>query len=532
MADKKLRTLRSLRLALSVLAVLLFCLAVVSGILRFSGGKPTPSPLEPIEQTAPELHPLPSDEPEAETEAPDPDLHLDEDTDSEIDGIGRADPNDRNRNTNISEPPNATMAPTEAPTVPSTEAPTVPSTEAPTVPSTEAPTVPSTEAPTVPSTEAKATTKDAPDESEKTLSATASAETPFTENTEAETTSGNTEDAETTSVPELIIESSEVAIPAETEEPTEPPCETTSAASPLWTLLFRISICLLIADLAAIGIVSLRIRELKGVNTPDSEPVPQPSAKPGPLPAPGQLTIGTIHCQGRRQYQQDSLGHSIVLDGRGMLAVVADGMGGLKDGDKVSQKVVLRTLELGSSLRPGQENGALSRILKTVNEDVNRFLTPDGLYKSGSTVVAVLVSGEYFHWISVGDSRIYLYRAGYVNQLNRDHDLLQDWMPEILDGSRSLEASRMDPAARKLTSFIGMGQLKYVDRSLHAIKVMPGDRILLMSDGVYGQLPDEQMAEILRRFPDVRQAAAEMDRCVRATQNPHQDNYTALILGF
>ena len=53
-----------------------------------------------------------------------------------------------------------------------------------------------------------------------------------------------------------------------------------------------------------------------------------------------------------------------------------------------------------------------------------------------------------------------------------------------------------------------------------------------MSDGVYGQLPDEQMAEILRRFPDVRQAAAEMDRCVRATQNPHQDNYTALILGF
>ena len=323
-----------------------------------------------------------------------------------------------------------------------------------------------------------------------------------------------------------------MTIPTETEEPTEPPCETDSAASPLWTLLFRISICLLIADLAAIGIVSLRIRELKGVNTPDPEPVPQPGSKPGPLPAPGQLTIGTIHCQGRRQYQQDSLGHSIVLDGCGMLAVVADGMGGLKDGDKVSQKVVLRTLELGSSLRPGQENGALSRILKTVNEDVNRFLTPDGLYKSGSTVVAVLVSGEYFHWISVGDSRIYLYRAGYVNQLNRDHDLLQDWMPEILDGSRSLEASRMDPAARKLTSFIGMGQLKYVDRSLHAIKVMPGDRILLMSDGVYGQLPDEQMAEILRQFPDVRQAAAEMDRCVRATQNPHQDNYTALILGF
>ena len=121
MADKKLRTLRSLRLALSVLAVLLFCLAVVSGILRFSGGKPTPSPLEPIEQTAPELHPLPSDEPEAETEAPDPDFHLDEDTDSEIDGIGRADPGNRNSNAAASEPTKATTAPTEAPTQAPTE---------------------------------------------------------------------------------------------------------------------------------------------------------------------------------------------------------------------------------------------------------------------------------------------------------------------------------------------------------------------------------------------------------------------------
>lgn len=221
-----------------------------------------------------------------------------------------------------------------------------------------------------------------------------------------------------------------------------------------------------------------------------------------------------------------------MLDGRGVLAVVADGMGGLRDGDKVSQQVVLRTLELGGALRPGQENGALLQILKTVNEEVNRFLTPDGLYKSGSTVVQVLVSGDSFQWLSVGDSRIYLYRAGYVNQLNRDHDLLQDWMPEILEGRRDMEASRKDPDGRKLTSFIGMGQLKYVDRSLHPIQILSGDRIVLMSDGVYGQMPEEQIAEILRRFPDVQQAAQEMDRCVRATQNPHQDNYTALILGF
>lgn len=490
MTGKKLRTLRAFRLALSILAVLLLCLAVVSGILSFSGGKPYVTPTEPAEQTTPDLPPLPSDEPEAATEAPDPGAGLSE-------AAGENTPAGGHSRGDGEAPRNPTTAPTEAAAAP-TETTAVP---------TETTAAP-TETPAAPT---ETTAAPAAAESED-LFATSCTDISAAATSPAE-------------MPEAAAASEPAAAASEpAAETTEPPRETVPAASPLWKLLFRLSICLLIADLAAIGIVSLRIRDLENRKKPE----PRPAVKPGL----GQLTVGTIHCQGRRQYQQDSLGHSIVLDGCGVLAVVADGMGGLRDGDKVSQQVVLRTLELGNALRPGQENGALLQILKTVNEDVNRFLTPDGLYKSGSTVVAVLVSGEYFHWISVGDSRIYLYREGYVNQLNRDHDLLQDWMPEILDGRRSLEASRKDPAARKLTSFIGMGQLKYIDRSLHAIKVMPGDRILLMSDGVYGQLPDEQMAEILRRFPDVRQAAAEMDRCVRATQNPHQDNYTALILGF
>ena len=514
MTGKKLRTLRAFRLALSVLAVILFCLAVVSGILSFSGRKPSVPPTEPAEQTAPGMSPLPSDEPEVETEAPDPDSGLSEDTDSQRDGTKRTDPgntppgsgSDQSGSSDGSDQSGSGDSSGQPGSGDSSDQPGS---------GNDSDQPGSGDSFDQPGSAAKIND---PDEkitadSEKSQPSSASqnnAETLYEiTGSESNTTSVDTE---STPVSEPVTESA------------EPPLESFPPNTPLWKLLFRLSVCLLIADLAAIGIVSLRIRDLKA----EKHPKPRSAVKPGL----GQLAVGTVHCQGRRQYQQDSLGHSIVLDGCGVLAVVADGMGGLKDGDKVSQQVVLRTLELGNAIRPGQENGALIQILKTVNEEVNRFLTPDGLYKSGSTVVAVLVSGEYFQWISVGDSRIYLYREGYVNQLNRDHDLLQDWMPEILDGRRSLEASRKDPAARKLTSFIGMGQLKYVDRSLHAIKVMPGDRILLMSDGVYGQLPDEQIAEILRRFPDVRQAAAEMDRCVRATQNPHQDNYTALILGF
>ena len=300
-------------------------------------------------------------------------------------------------------------------------------------------------------------------------------------------------------------------------------------SSRLWELIFWCSTGLLVADLIALLFVNQKIR--KNRQAPKPEGIPR-TALSGGFPGRRALTIGTLHQRGRRQYQQDSLGHSIVLNGKGVLAVVADGMGGLADGDKVSQQIVLRTLELGARLQGDQGNGALYRILNQVNEDINQMLTPEGLYKCGSTMIAVLVQGRSFQWISVGDSRIYLYREGYVNRLNRDHDLLQDWMPEILSGQRSMEASLADPNARKLTSFIGMGRLKYVDGSVHPIDLLPGDRLLLLSDGVYGEVSEEQMAAILKQYPDVRQAANVLGQQVQANQNSHQDNYTAMILGF
>lgn len=324
----------------------------------------------------------------------------------------------------------------------------------------------------------------------------------------------------------------ETSAAMESAKPKSEVPEATGAPIP-WGLIFWCSAGLLVLDLIGILLLSIKIKRIRKKKAPEMpQPVKPRTLLSTPIPSKRSLTIGTLHQPGRRQYQQDSLGHSIVLNGKGVLAVLADGMGGLKDGDKVSQQLVLRMLELGASLQENQANGALYQMLNQVNEEINQMLTPEGLYKCGSTIVSVLVQGKRFQWISVGDSRIYLYRAGYVNRLNRDHDLLQDWMPEILNGQRSLEASLADPNARKLTSFIGMGKLKYVDCSVRPIDILPGDRIILMSDGVYGEVSESQMAAIFSQYPDVRQAATALERQVRANQNPHQDNYTALILGF
>ena len=88
------------------------------------------------------------------------------------------------------------------------------------------------------------------------------------------------------------------------------------------------------------------------------------------------------------------------------------------------------------------------------------------------------------------------------------------------------------PDGKKLTSFIGMGKLRYLSASRSSIAIAPGDRILLMSDGVFGTLSDQQMAEILTKCPDVTQAASLMENQVLAAQARGQDNFTAVILGF
>ena len=242
--------------------------------------------------------------------------------------------------------------------------------------------------------------------------------------------------------------------------------------------------------------------------------------------------VATVHQVGRRNYQQDSLGHAAVLGNQGFLAVVADGMGGLSGGEKVSQKIVTDMLTMGHQLKPGQTAGILWTMVNQINDNVNRMLGPDGLYKSGSTLISVLVHSNRFQWISVGDSRIYLYREGYANQLNQDHDQLQAWMPDILEGRVSMAEAIRHPDGRKLTSFIGMGQLKHIDGSVNSIALEPGDRILLVSDGIYGIVDENRMADILKRYPDIDQAAAVIEQVIRESNSPHQDNYTAIILGF
>lgn len=295
--------------------------------------------------------------------------------------------------------------------------------------------------------------------------------------------------------------------------------------------VFIILLCLLVADLVVVFLLNRVAAKLRRQVRSDKQKEREKLEKLE-QEKKNAITVGRAHNIGARPSQQDSMGTTPVYQGQGILAVVADGMGGLSGGDQVSQRIVMDMLSMGAQIPMGQMDGILLQMVNRVNENVNAMLGPEGLYKSGSTLVAVLACDGMFQWLSVGDSRIYLYRQGYASQLNRDHDQLQIWMEEVLAGRRNLEETLQNPDGRKLTSFIGMGKLRFVDTCHSPIPLEPGDRLVLMSDGIYNIIQEDRLAEILKRYPDVDQATAVIDRIIRETNHPHQDNYTAIVLGF
>lgn len=238
--------------------------------------------------------------------------------------------------------------------------------------------------------------------------------------------------------------------------------------------------------------------------------------------------IGKVHNIGRRSVQQDSLGMTSYKGG--VLAVVADGMGGLSDGDKVSQKIVLTMMQDSVSLTGGSTEGKLYQMVAHVNSEVNHMLGVSDQYKSGSTLVAVLVEAGSFQWVSVGDSRIYLYTGCQLLQINREHVYEADLLKKAVNYEIAFEEIAQNPQKKSVSSFIGMGELKYIDGSMRPVKIQPGDRILLMSDGVFNTLTEQEICDVLMKEKNAETAARVLESQVLAHQNPKQDNFTAIIL--
>jgi protein phosphatase len=210
----------------------------------------------------------------------------------------------------------------------------------------------------------------------------------------------------------------------------------------------------------------------------------------------------------------------------GVLAAVADGMGGHQGGEVASRlaveaaaRVVERELAEGMQSAPAIVDLAFReanrRILEAAGQDPGR----DAM---GTTLTLGLSQGNSLHIGHVGDSRVYLVRGARIFQLTQDHTVVGAM---VRNGDLAEEEAKHHPQRNLLTRALGMDRQVAVDLSCH--ELLPGDTVLLCTDGLHGLVsPPEILRIVGARDPD--RAAVDLAGWALGLGGP--DDITVLIL--
>ena len=198
-------------------------------------------------------------------------------------------------------------------------------------------------------------------------------------------------------------------------------------------------------------------------------------------------TFGLTH-PGRRPNNEDRL---VVrtLPGDGALIAVADGMGGEAAGE-IAAQIMADALE---SFLPGPAPATeLARLTTTISERILAQAQANPAQEGmGTTVSAALLQGDQAHWVSLGDSRLYHYRAGQLRQISRDHSFLR----ELLEAGEMTEAeARTNPLRHVMDQCAGTpGAVPDVGE----VRLELGDLVLVCTDGLHDKVADQDLASQL-----------------------------------
>ena len=222
------------------------------------------------------------------------------------------------------------------------------------------------------------------------------------------------------------------------------------------------------------------------------------------------------------------------------LYVVADGMGGHSSGE-VASLLAAETLanffidSMGGSYNAwaydvspdlSYDEKRLASGIKLANLKVHEAAQSSERYHGmGTTVVSLFLGQANAFLAHVGDSRGYLVRNGDIQQVTKDHSLLNETLK-----IRELSPDEIKHFAHKNVIVRALGLLETVDVELTPIEPRPGDVYLLCSDGLSDMLEDAEMLAIVSRNPnDVERAAEELVE--HANANGGVDNITTILVG-
>ena len=238
--------------------------------------------------------------------------------------------------------------------------------------------------------------------------------------------------------------------------------------------------------------------------------------------------LSDIGCQ--RENNEDSFAYwesenDAVFDVKGRLAVVADGMGGYEGGQEASHLAVETVLEVYGNSTDSSADGLLVEALRTAHERIRERATANpSLYGMGTTCTAAAIIADRLYFAHVGDSRLYLLRSGNVQQLTRDHSYVGRL---VESGLISRSEAEIHPQRHILTAALGtVGEL-VADSSETPLMLDKGDILLLCTDGLWGQVKDEELSRI-PAGQSVSEVCRDLIRLARQRGGP--DNITLQVL--
>jgi serine/threonine protein phosphatase PrpC len=213
------------------------------------------------------------------------------------------------------------------------------------------------------------------------------------------------------------------------------------------------------------------------------------------------------------------------------LFVVADGMGGHKDGEHASavtvqtlahfvmDQIFLPQLE---SREPSSDQKTIPEVLIEAMEAANHAVqaqVPNG----GTTATCAVIRGDLAYIAHVGDTRAYLITDGNMELITRDHSLVRR-LQEL--GQLTDEEAEVHPQRNVLYRAIGQGESLEVDAATR--RLPPNSRLLLCSDGLWGVIGDERIMETLNECADPQEACDHLVSAANTNGGP--DNVTVILV--
>lgn len=205
------------------------------------------------------------------------------------------------------------------------------------------------------------------------------------------------------------------------------------------------------------------------------------------------------------------------------LLAIADGMGGQAAGEVASSEVISTLVQLDDDIPGSDILTSLGSAVQRANEQLRVMVEEDPqLEGMGTTLTALLWTGQRLGLVHVGDSRAYLLRDGVLTQITQDHT----WVQRLVDEGRiTEEEATTHPQRALLMRALGSGD--HVEPDLSIREVRPGDRYLICSDGLSGVVSHQTLEDALASYQGPQETVQELIQLALRGGGP--DNITCIV---